>query len=227
MTEQLDLNNQHIVIKVSLSELELMTDSALKQESLLAVLNSPKDSQGGYTVGEINPRLFEVLTSNLELEKGHRYLVANPEEYSHIRHTMVFDQLCTMDVDMLLAYTFQDMDPDETKILLFGILQAPDHALSPYTKNRAISMLINFESMLRDFITDEQTDVSGVYKVTVEAPTTGNREDGPIINSKEFIITEAFMTEVEKEEVTKALHKQTTQEEAISQADSTKNGQAH
>ncbi len=78
-------------------------------------------------------------------------------------------------------------------------------------------MLINFESMLRDFICDEQTEVSGVYKVAIGEPETGKREDGPVGKVAEFIVTEAFMNDAEKEAVQEAMHTRTDQAEALGQ----------
>jgi hypothetical protein len=166
------------------------SESQLKVQALGQVLASQFEADSAdFEIKEINPRLFEIEKSDVQGATGNRYLVATQVEYDHIRQTLVFDQIPDMDIDLIMEYCFQDLSPEEVKPVIYGILLADEGTVSRYTKSRIISMAINFEAMLRDFIRDESEEESGVYKF--KTPDTENAA-GMVI-----VVAEAFTTEAD------------------------------
>ncbi len=167
------------------------TESEMKSIALgkvLSVTLLPFDGvEPNPVVSECNPRLFEITEAGVELYVGQRYMVATAKEYEHIRHTLVFDQLPLMDLDLLMNYVFQDMNPDEVKVVLNGLLLAPEDVVSSYTKSRMLSMILNFEALLADFIRDEDDEEAGIYRIQF---TNGQL-------SETIYVTEAFLTEAD------------------------------
>lgn len=192
MTQQSETNVINAKV-IQLTENAVKETDVLKLQALAAVING--GDQDNFAVNEVNPRLFEVTKCGNADVIGTQFLVATAEEYEHIRHTMVFDQLSEMDIDLLMEYAFQDMAPEELKPLILGILMAPEDTISAYTKNRSLSMLLNFESMLRDFAEDECDEVSGVFRVKFEML------DDSELPANDFVVVDTSVTAEEKEAI--------------------------